>query len=395
MDTSTPAAKTSFTADVHFVSRYHRAVVLSGNDSTARILVCPALQGRVLTSTLDGPDGQSLGYFNHQRIGSQKMYPHSQGYGGEDRFWIGPQGGQYTVFFKAGAPFDFDHWQTPEAIDREPFEVVNQQDSAITLKKEMTLTNYSGFTFQLSVKRTIRTINPQQAQTDLGIAEWGPAIRYVGFESNNTLTNVSDRPWARETGLLSIWILGQFPAGATVVMPCRDGSGQIPYTTYFRGQTPELTGAEIKTGAHAIYYNGNGKAIGKIGLKPGKATGYFGSYHPDSRVLTIIQYSYRPGDTDYVNSLWKQQQHPYDGDVINAYNDGALDANAPHTPTFYELESSSATQPLKPGEQLSHVHRTFHFQGDEAALDRICESLLGTTIAHIQSQFPNRIKPAK
>ena len=47
-------------------------------------------------------------------------------FGGEDRFWLGPEGGQFALYFKPGDPFDLDHWQVPEADrlgklgDREP-----------------------------------------------------------------------------------------------------------------------------------------------------------------------------------------------------------------------------------------------------------------------------------
>ena len=27
-------------------------------------------------------------------------------FGGEDRFWLGPEGGQFALYFKAGDPFD-------------------------------------------------------------------------------------------------------------------------------------------------------------------------------------------------------------------------------------------------------------------------------------------------
>ena len=38
-------------------------------------------------------------------------------FGGEDRFWLGPEGGQYALYFKPGDPFDLDHWQVPDAFD--------------------------------------------------------------------------------------------------------------------------------------------------------------------------------------------------------------------------------------------------------------------------------------
>lgn len=73
--------------------------------------------------------------------------------------------------------------------------------------------------------------------------------------------------------------------------------------------------------------------------------------------------------------------------MINAYNDGPLDATTTFVPTFYELESSSPARELQPGEHLTHYHRTYHFKGKKAQLNKICKVLLGTTIETIEEQF--------
>src|SRR5699024_1417342 len=137
------------------------------------------LQGRVLTSTFGGANGMSLGYFNHSRVASEKIHPHSQGYGGEDRFWIGPQGGQYTIFFHPGDPFDFDHWFTPKAIDHKPFKVISSSDSSVTLRQEMKAVNYSNFQFSLDINRRIKLINLARARKYLGLTDLDNTIKYV------------------------------------------------------------------------------------------------------------------------------------------------------------------------------------------------------------------------
>ena len=39
-------------------------------------------------------------------IASGKTQPHINVYGGEDRFWLGPEGGQFSIFFAKDAKFD-------------------------------------------------------------------------------------------------------------------------------------------------------------------------------------------------------------------------------------------------------------------------------------------------
>jgi hypothetical protein len=104
-------------------------------------------------------------------------------------------------------------------------------------------------------------------------------------------------------------------------------------------------------------------------------------------VLTIIKYSLPDKPHDYVNSLWQIQKYPYKGDVVNAYNDGPLTAETKGMGSFYEMETSSPAADLKPGESLSHLHKTFHFYGDEKELNEISKKILKVSVAEIKNKF--------
>jgi hypothetical protein len=99
----------SFGDDVSFLRGHTQVIVLSDQDGKARVAVAPQMQGRVVTSTPNGDTGTSFGWINRELIAAHKIQPHINVYGGEDRFWIGPEGGQFSVFFAKGAPFDLDH----------------------------------------------------------------------------------------------------------------------------------------------------------------------------------------------------------------------------------------------------------------------------------------------
>ena len=71
-------------------------------DEEARVAIVPVFQGRVMTSTAGGLDGWSLGWVNGELITSWETLAHINPYGGEDRFWLGPEGGQFSVFFQKG-----------------------------------------------------------------------------------------------------------------------------------------------------------------------------------------------------------------------------------------------------------------------------------------------------
>ena len=339
-----------------------------------------------MTSSADGMSGLSFGWINRELIASGKVAEHINVFGGEDRFWLGPEGGQFSVFFKNGVPFDLEHWFTPAPVDTEPFDLVSKSKNRAVLKKNMQLENYSRTVFELRVDREIRILGQDEAVEVLGITP-AKKVKMVTFETINKVTNTGEKAWEKTTGLLSIWILGMFnPSPATtIVVPFKTGpEGKLGPTVndaYF-GKVP-ADRLVVRDGV--LFFSGDGQYRSKIGLSPLRAMPILGSYDAVNQVLTIVQYSKPRGAMDYVNSMWELQDEPYKGDVVNSYNDGPAEPGAKPLGPFYELETSSPAAALKPGGAISHVHRTFHLQGPEADLDKIAKATLGVTIDQIKS----------
>ena len=384
----TKMSKITFGDDVAFLKNHTDVVLLSDSSGKSQVAVLPKLQGRTMTSSAEGDKGLSFGWINRELISSGKIAQHINVYGGEDRFWIGPEGGQYSIFFKKGVPFDLEHWFTPAPIDTEPFELVSKSANRAVLKKDMQLENYWGTIFKLRVDREIGVIQQADAVKLLGVT---PAqnVKMVAFESNNKMTNTGDSAWEKETGLLSVWVLGMFNPSpqTTVVVPFNTGRderrGPIVNDAYFGKVPPERL--RVKEGV--LFFSGDGQFRSKIGLSPRRAKPVLGSYDAINKVLTIVQYNKPRRAADYVNSMWEIQKEPYRGDVVNSYNDGPAQPGAKPLGPFYELETSSPAASLKPGESISHIHRTFHLQGSEADLEPIAKALLGVTIDEIKSAF--------
>ena len=385
---NTVAEIATFGEDLAFFTEHAEVVVLSDEAGQAQVVVSPAMQGRVLTSTAAGSDGMSYGWINRELIASGERQEHINVFGGEDRFWLGPEGGQFSIFFQGGDPFEMEHWYVPPPIDWDPFPVVAQERDRIVFEKAMRLKNYSGTTFDLEVDREVRLSGRAEVAEGLGVA-LDSVVQVVAFESVNTITNVGNEAWTREGGLLSIWILGMFtPSQATtIVIPYQSGDeearGPIVNAAYFGEPPPDRLIIEDDV----VYFRGDGEYRGKIGLTSKRSKSVFGSYDADNRVLTLVQYTMSEEATDYVNSMWEIQEDPYAGDIINSYNDGPPEPGAEPLGPFYELESSSPAVALAPGESLTHVHRTIHLQGNEEALDRIAVGTLGKTVNEIRSAF--------
>lgn len=384
-----PAAfAANFGDDVSFLRQHVKVVVLTDAARQAQVAVVPQWQARIVTSTTGGDRGISYGWVNRELIASRKPVPHINVFGGEDRFWLGPEGGQYSIFFAPGASFDLEHWFTPAAIDTEPFELVSQSADRVTCRRAIELTNYSGTRLTLDVTREIRLVPVAEALSAQGVT-LPKSVKGVAFESINTVRNTGSHPWRKETGLLSIWILGMFNASpaATVVVPYKSGPvsarGPVVNDTYF-GKVPT---DRLKIGDGAIFFRADARYRSKIGLAPQRALPRLGSYDAAARALTLVTYTFPEGATEYVNSMWEIQKAPYAGDVINSYNDGPPQPGARQMGNFYELESSSPALALAPGATASHTHRTIHLEGEEAALDAISQKVLGVRLRDVKQAF--------
>lgn len=378
----------SYQEELQFLKSYVDVIELSDKEGKSKLIAVPAWQGRVMTSSADGDNGLSFGWINHELIASKEIQEHINVFGGEDRFWMGPEGGQFSIFFKGQDPFDLEHWQTPPVIDTEPYDIIELFQDRVVFGKQFHLVNYSGTELDGNIQREVKLLSDVEITETLGMDIPEDTLR-VGYVSINTITNSGENPWKKETGLLSIWILGMFTPSpeTTVVIPFIEGNeselGPIVNDAYF-GKVPDRR-LKIKDGF--VFFKGDGLYRSKIGLSPQRSKPILGSYDNSAQVLTIVIYTKPENLTDYVNSMWELQDNPFAGDVVNSYNDGPPEPGSKPLGPFYELETSSPAAALDPGDSLTHENFTFHFQGSEEDLNRIAIKCLGVGLETIKTVF--------
>jgi hypothetical protein len=383
-------AADTFKDDVDFLRRHVEVILLSDAQGNAKVALVPAWQGRVMTSTARGDDGPGFGWVNRELIASGKLEPHINVFGGEDRIWLGPEGGQFSIFFAKDAPFDLDHWFVPKPLDTLPFETVSHSGDRAHFRSDFDLTNHSGAAFSVRVDREIHLLTPEDAWRRLGERP-AAGVELVAYESRNTLTNTGDAAWNRETGLLSLWVLGMFNSSpsTTIAVPIKAGPeselGAKVTSDYF-GKVPA---ERLVVHDNAVFLLGDARYRSKIGINPRRSLGKLGSYDVENHVLTIVQFDQPADVTEYVNSLWELQSDPFGGDAINSYNDGPPSPGAKQLGQFYELETSSPAAMLSPNGSIGHTHRTIHLTGPEAALDAIARSTLGVSLSEFRGAFAN------
>lgn len=371
-------AESDFKKDLAFLGKYDKVIVLSNENS--KVIVSPKYQAKVFTSTAG--DGSSYGWINY-KVFDAEPDPHMNAYGGENRIWVGPEGGLFSLFFPKGFEMTFANWKIPAAFDTEPWQLVAVTKTMVDLKKEMKLVNYSGTELSLTVNRKIQLLDKSTIEQKIG-AGYSNAVKSVGYLTDNSITNTGNTEWTESTGTPCIWILDMFPPSpnTTVIIPFKKDSIGKPANTGYFGEIPA---DRIKYVDSVLFFKADGKKRSKLGIVPGSAKNIAGSYDADKKILTITIFDVNP-DARYLNMEWDTQKPPFSGDAVNAYNDGPLEDGRQLGP-FYELESVSPAAFLTPGQTLTHQHHVFHFSGDEEMIDPICRQALGVSLQQVKNVF--------
>lgn len=359
-------------------------VELKSEDGLSKLMVVPAWQGRVMTSTTGGDKGASYGWINYRFIDEGIPSTFFNPFGGEERFWIGPEGGPNSWYFKKGDQQVYENWVVPAGIDTEEYAIESLSDKKVVFTHRMDIKNASDHFFNIGVRRAVEMLDRNELQELLSVT-LPSDLNVLGYRTVNTIANDGETAWDKTTGMPSVWLLGSFnpTPTTTVFIPYnKEYDGKIVNDEYF-GKVPSER-LIVKDGM--IYFKIDGNYRSKIGLPKGSAMDICGSYDSDKKVLNILKFNLPEGDADYVNGQWGEQEDPFCGDVINSYNDGPTETGYIQGP-FYEIETSSPGAALVPGQSLTHTQYTIHIQGDEKDLATIVHAVFDVDLNEISKAF--------
>jgi hypothetical protein len=383
-----PQTEERFGDDLHFLSQHDDVIVLEGEDPRARVIASATYQGKVFTSTCGGDGGPSFGWINYNAFTGEPD-SHMNAYGGENRFWLGPEGGGYSLYFKPGAKMVFENWHTPRAFDTEPWLVVSQSGKEVHFQKAMELTNYRGTRLELLADRRVRILSREEIGKRIGLV-LPQGLGVVGYSTSNEITNTGNFSWTEQTGMPCIWMLDMFkPSASTIiVVPFKSkgtgeretgGTEKIVTTDYFEDIPSDRIGIE----GGMVYFKADGRRRGKLGIHPAHALPVAGSYDAQSAVLTVTMFDVDP-TAKYLNQEWMPEKPVFSGDAVNAYNDGPL-ADGSQMGPFYEIESVSPAAMLEPGGSMPHAHSVIHFMGGD--LGPVVNKIFGKSLADMQNKL--------
>lgn len=364
-----PEDSSAFARDVAFLRRYDPALLVLERDSVA-LVASAKYQGKVFTTTTG--NGESQGFINYEAFDVDPPAAHINAYGGEQRLWVGPEGGPQSIFFPPDTPFTSAVWQTPAPIDHEPWTITEATNETAGFAKEARFESRAGQTFDARLERRVRLMSAADIAGAFPDSAIG-GLAAVGYSTDNAIVNVGDDPWGEETGTVSLWLLDILPAGGSVVavLPYRGATPETLDTTnagYFGATPPD----RLQVVDSAVLFRGDGAEVGKVGLPVAHTTGRLGSVDLERGVLTVIDFDYDPNAL-YQGMEWRDLEDPYTGDAVTSYNNGA----APARPSFYELESVAPAAFLAPGGSAEHRHDVYHFVGSRAEVLAAAEVLLG------------------
>jgi len=358
--------KNTFGYDLELVkTSENNSIVLTKNQ--AQILVSPKYQGRVLTSTSKGIKGRSYGWLNENTLRSNAITTAKKSYGGEDRFWLNPLGSSFTLYYDQ-KEIKSNNWTIPKLLEIEAFDLINKTDTTATFNKQAVIKNNIGTSFMIKIERYVSLFSKSTIQEQLKI-KIPKSISYVGFGSKNSITNIGEN-WDASKGLIAPWVLGMFKGNKKSV-------GIFPYTSdndstvTVQKYLSEFGNDRVSINNKVIYFKTDGSYRSKIGVKSKNVIPILGNFDAKNNVLTIVTFSFNPKGK-FLSSTEKNSPILFGGDVINSYNN---DGNQ-GVSTFFELETTASGKALKTGEQIIHIHNTYHFEGPIHKLNRISKKLL-------------------
>ncbi len=379
----------AFGQDLNFFSQHSSDVLILG-EGDSLVAVSPKYQGRVLTSTFGGAEGPSLGWINHELLADNKAGLLTYQVGGEDRFWVGPQGGDFSLFFPQGAMYSTENWRAPDAFAREAWKLVASSKTQAKFEKNADFENAQGVRFKARAEREITVLNRAQVSEILGI-EIPNTVKLVAFQSFNKLTNTGDSKWNPNTGLVNISVQSCFNANkdVRVFIPYRAGEdsklGEVVRKNFY--DTSVAGKDRLTVGSSYISFNADGKILSEIGVSAKRSEGIALSYDAKNNLLTIVIYI-KPADNTraYLRNSWRGNAKRFEGDAISLFNNGPLARSSVAADPFYEISTYSPALSLDVGKSQYHLQRTFHFSGSEYDLGLISYKLTGIAIGELRGE---------
>ncbi|MGL6195974.1 MAG: DUF6786 family protein [Thermoguttaceae bacterium] len=359
------------------------------NEFGARVAVCPDWNGRIMTSTCSGIDGESSGLIDVHNIDEISKHQHTsfihppqtntigreKYIGGENQFVIEPENGPFGILERVDDPSDETPHTIHNAYKEGPFDVdtgINHKE--IRLRRIVKFSNRIGTPFALSTVRTIRLLDIEELSerfaSPIVVAMEQPDISYISYETNSTIVNIGE-PLTRDGGLVSVKIRNMFNASpySVLLVPFRRGDEDMfgpPINADFFGATsrqrlqilPSVAVLKLEGLLHANLSVSNQRVVSRcaaIDFRSGLFT-IISFNLPD--VPALCKYT----DAENVMTAYKHEPTPSDTETS-------------FSSPYYGFDTCTPAKELRHGESVTHSQLTTHIYADNKTLEYLVQTI--------------------
>jgi hypothetical protein len=312
-----------------------------------RVAVCPEWNGRVLTSTCDGLEGNSFGSVNIQAIDTDRF----EDFGGED---------QWTI-----SPLDLS------------FSVETIKENKAVLQRTLHMNDANGTLVEMSLTRVISLLSRQKIGALFGDVVANALkqddVSVVGFRTENTVRSSEKAHVAsRQRGMFNAC-----PHTFVVVSTPPENYILSPQHTAPRIDIDYLGGAphgRIRHLSQALLVRADGHGRCQVTMPFADAPSIFGAV--ELRFGTLTLWTFDAPDK------------PEEKDMIRIYNHGRPRVGEWDWATYYEMNCFSAVRKLLPEQSLVYRQCTVHINANNDILEEIVRQIFDVSLGN----FPRDVR---
>ena len=308
-----------------------------------RVAVCPDWNGRVMTSTNGGLEGDSFGCINVQAIETDCY----EDFGGEDIWRLSPLIYTFTL----------------ESI----------KDNKTVLQRTLRKADANGTSVEFHLTRSISLLSRYQAGAMFGgVVE--DALKHsdvsvVGFHTENTV-QTQERAYvaSRQRGMFNA-----SPHTAVIVSEPPVSFAPEPFSVDidYLGSAPH---GRIRHLPKALLIRADGHGQCQVTMPFAATPPTFGAIERRSGTLTLWTFDLPNGCSET-------------NDIIRIYNPGHLHGDKFDWAAYYEMNCFSSVRELESDIPLTYAQCTLHINADNAVLGEIIREVFSTSLEEISHKM--------
>ena len=307
-----------------------------------RVAVCPDWNGKVLTSTNGGLDGDSFGCINVQAIDTECF----EDFGGEDQWTLSP-----LIY---------------------SFAIENIKENRVGLHRTLQMADANGVSVELHLTRSISLLSRKKIGAMFGDSVTDSLeqneVSVVGFYTENTVRSQEKACVAsRQRGMFNA-----SPHTAVIVPTSPVSFAPEPFSVDvdYLGGAPH---GRIRYLSKILLIRTDGRKRCQVTMPFAAAPPILGTIERRSGTLTLWTFDL-PNDYNA-------------NDVIRVYNPVGPQDSESDLATYYEMNCFSAARELQPEDSLTYCRCTLHLNADNAVLDDLIQQIFGISLTDISRKM--------